>query len=185
MLKYLKIIGVAGLAVAIMAGCSKSSTHQKKGGYKNKEAAKLQGPRYIGNSTLFDIVAHKNKLSQYAMAIRFSGTSQMLRSKQYYTIFAPTNDAFNKLPYQKFNQLMKPSGRQELVKIMRYHMVKGVVLKSQLTAGRTLTSTEGATLTVSRKNGRIYINGGELEKATKKVSNGIIYFIDKVLIPPH
>ena len=95
-------------------------------------------------------------------------------------MFAPTDEAFAKLPQVKIEALLKdiPS----LTKILTYHVVAGEVSGLKLKLGRDLTTVEGSELIVTRKDGETYINDSKV-LAKIKVKNGVIYVIDSVLLP--
>ena len=101
-----------------------------------------------------------------------------------FTVFAPDNAAFAKLPAGTVDNLLKPENKATLSKILTYHVVKGKYLAKDLKDGLTLKTVEGETLKVSNKNGQILINGAAMVETSDVVSsNGVTFVIDSVLMP--
>jgi uncharacterized surface protein with fasciclin (FAS1) repeats len=105
-----------------------------------------------------------------------------------FTVFAPTNAAFNKLPAGTVETLVKPENKQKLTTVLTYHVVPGRYLASDLTDGQTLTTVEGETLTVMKKGGAVMLRdskGGMASVTIPNVvsSNGVTHVVDTVLMP--
>lgn len=101
-----------------------------------------------------------------------------------FTVFAPTNDAFDKLGKEKMQTLLKPENRDELSILLEYHIVPGKFLSSNLKT-KSYKTVDGRDLNVKVENGQITVNGAKVIKADMVGPNGVIYEIDKVLIPPN
>ncbi|MEI6087430.1 MAG: fasciclin domain-containing protein [Bacteroidota bacterium] len=101
-----------------------------------------------------------------------------------FTVFAPTNEAFALLPAGTVEGLLKPEKKETLVDILQYHVSVGVFKTENMNDGQTIGQVNGGNITISKKDGKIMINGIAEIKATIPASNGIIYVIDKVLLPP-
>jgi len=100
-----------------------------------------------------------------------------------FTVFAPTDAAFAKLPAGTLATLLKdPKG--ELTRILTYHVVPGKVMAADITDGMTAKTVEGDTLKFTIKDGKVYVNGAQVTTADVPASNGVIHVIDGVLIPP-
>ena len=100
-----------------------------------------------------------------------------------FTVFAPTNAAFNKLPAGTVENLLKPENKEALADILQYHVSLGVYKAEALQDGQVLGQVNGDNLTVSVKNGKIMI-GGATVVASVPAANGIVHVIDGVLLPP-
>jgi uncharacterized surface protein with fasciclin (FAS1) repeats len=98
-----------------------------------------------------------------------------------YTVFAPTNDAFNALPQGTVQDLKKPQNRDRLVDLLSTHIVRGRLNTTDISAGRTLNTVNGRTLTVDRVGGQLAINGARIVQPNINASNGIVHGVDKVL----
>jgi uncharacterized surface protein with fasciclin (FAS1) repeats len=121
-------------------------------------------------------------------AVKAAGLVDTLEGKGPFTVFAPTNIAFGKLPAGTVDNLVKPENKATLTKILTYHVVPGRLAASDLTDGKTLKTVEGGTLTVKKDGGKIWImdaKGGTSMVTISNVnqSNGVIHVIDTVLMP--
>jgi uncharacterized surface protein with fasciclin (FAS1) repeats len=121
-------------------------------------------------------------------AVKAAGLVDTLEGKGPFTVFAPTNTAFGKLPAGTVDSLVKPENKATLTKILTYHVVPGRLAASDLTDGKTLKTVEGETLTVKHDGSKIWImdaKGGTSLVTISNVnqSNGVIHVIDTVLMP--
>ena len=101
-----------------------------------------------------------------------------------FTVFAPTNAAFDKLPKGTVEGLLKPEKKDDLADILQYHVTVGVFKAESLQDGEVLGQVNGGNITVSKKDGKIILNGTATIIASIPASNGIIHVIDGVLLPP-
>lgn len=101
-----------------------------------------------------------------------------------FTVFAPTNAAFDKLPAGTVEGLMKPEKKEDLQNILQYHVSLGVLKAENFTDGQVLGMVNGDNATVSVKDGKVMLNNSATIVASIPASNGIIHVIDGVLLPP-
>jgi uncharacterized surface protein with fasciclin (FAS1) repeats len=99
-----------------------------------------------------------------------------------FTVFAPTNDAFNKLPAGTLEDLIKPENKLKLQDILEYHVYVGVIRESMIQGTMNLNQVNGKNLTLSKDGDKLKVNGANVI-ATVPASNGIIYVTDEVLLP--
>ncbi len=121
-------------------------------------------------------------------AVKAAGLVETLQGKGPFTVFAPTNAAFGKLPAGTVDTLVKPENKAALTKILTYHVVPGRLEASSLTDGRKLKTVEGEELTVKKADGKVWIvdaKGGSSTVTIPNVnqSNGVIHVVDTVLMP--
>src|SRR6202000_864132 len=121
-------------------------------------------------------------------AVKAAGLVETLEGKGPFTVFAPTNAAFGKLPTGPVYNLVKPENKPTLTKILTYHVVAGKLEASDLTDGKMLKTVQGEDLTVKRDGDKIMIidaKGGSSMITIKNVnqSNGVIQVVDTVLMP--
>ena len=128
-------------------------------------------------------------------AVKAGGLVETLSSKGPFTVFAPTNEAFDKLPAGTVDTLLKPEKKADLAKILTYHVVAGKLSAADLTkkakaSGNktTLKTVQGEDLTVSLDAGKVFItdqsgNKSQVTIADVNQSNGVIHVIDTVLLP--
>ena len=121
-------------------------------------------------------------------ALRVSGLTDQSSAKGPYTVFAPTNDAFDKLPAGTLDELLKPAARSKLVKVLAYHVVKGKLKAADLQDGQKLKTLTGGTLTVNKEGDTVTIvdgagNSATVNQADVEATNGIVHSVDTVLMP--
>jgi len=101
-----------------------------------------------------------------------------------FTVFAPTNSAFDKLPAGTVDELMKNSKKEELQNILQYHVAVAVFKPENMSDGQEIGQANGDNIKLSVKDGKIMVNGTANIVASIPASNGIIHVIDAVLMPP-
>jgi uncharacterized surface protein with fasciclin (FAS1) repeats len=121
-------------------------------------------------------------------AVKAAGLVETLEGKGPFTVFAPTNAAFGKLPAGTVDSLVKPENKATLTKILTYHVVPGKLAASDLKDGMTLKTAEGEQLSVKHQDGKVWIidaKGGSSMVTISNVnqSNGVIHVVDTVLMP--
>ncbi|HMT22501.1 MAG TPA: fasciclin domain-containing protein [Promineifilum sp.] len=121
-------------------------------------------------------------------AVKAAGLVETLESKGPFTVFAPTNAAFGKLPAGTVDTLVKPENKATLTKILTYHVVPGKLAASDLKDGMKLKTAEGEQLTVKHQGDKVWIidaKGGQSMVTISNVnqSNGVIHVVDTVLMP--
>ncbi|NJS42059.1 fasciclin domain-containing protein [Candidatus Gracilibacteria bacterium] len=114
-------------------------------------------------------------------AVKAAGLVDTLKGNGPFTVFAPTDEAFKKLPEGTVDELLKDIPK--LTKILTYHVVPGSVVSTSLKSG-DVKSVEGSPIEVTVAGGKVTVGGANVIKADVKASNGVIHVIDKVLLPP-
>lgn len=136
------------------------------------------------DKTLLGLAESNSSFSVLAQAIKAAGLTEVLQGKDNLTVFAPTDDAFKKLPQDALQDLLKPENKEVLVKILTYHVVSGSVLSRDLKSGE-IKSVEGGAIKVEvdPKTG-VTVNDAKVIQADIKGSNGVIHAINEVILPP-
>ena len=121
-------------------------------------------------------------------AVKAAGLVETLKSAGPFTVFAPTNAAFDKLPAGTVNSLVTPEMKPTLTKILTYHVVPGRLMAADLKDGQVLTTVQGETLTVMKKGNRVMLKDAKGGMSTVTIpnvvsSNGITHVVDTVLMP--
>lgn len=121
-------------------------------------------------------------------ALKAAGLADQAKKAGPFTVFAPDNAAFDKLPAGTVDNLLKPANKKQLSKILTYHVVPGNVMAADLKDGQTIKTVQGESLTVSIAGGTVSIRdakGGTATVTTPdiKASNGTVHSIDAVLMP--
>ena len=117
-------------------------------------------------------------------AVKQAELVEVLRKTGPYTVFAPTNAAFDKLPAGTVDGLMKPDKKDALADILQYHVSVGIYKEDMFQDGQTIGQVNSQNITISKKDGKLKINGTANVLAVIPASNGLIYVIDEVLLPP-
>lgn len=117
-------------------------------------------------------------------AVKAASLVDALSNAGPFTVFAPTNAAFAELPAGTVDGLLKPEQKDALTDILQYHVTVGVFKTDAMTDGQIIGQVNGDNITISKKDGKIMVNNTATIIATVPASNGIVYVIDKVLLPP-
>lgn len=140
------------------------------------------------NGTLLGMSKLSTEHTTLMKAVKAAGLEEAARGTTKYTVFAPTNAAFDKLPAGKLNELLRPANKGRLAQLIGAHVVPGSYLAANLTDGLQLQTVQGETLTVVRQAGGIALRNSQGTVATITnddivAENGIIHSIDAVLTP--
>ncbi len=181
-----KLLVVAGFALIVAAACeSKTETAT--------ESASAPAEQATGQSGVQDDASQKNVVqvavgskdhTTLVTAVKAAELVDALSNAGPFTVFAPTNAAFDKLPAGTVEGLLKPEKKEALTDILQYHVSVGVYKAESLQDGQILGQVNGGNITVSKKDGKIMLNGTATIVASVPASNGIIHVIDGVLLPP-
>jgi uncharacterized surface protein with fasciclin (FAS1) repeats len=156
------------------------TTQAQPGG---KPAASGKKPETAAAGNIVELAAGNSKFSTLVAAVKAAGMEKVLASTGPYTIFAPTNEAFAKLPKGALASLLKPENKAVLQQVLKYHVIAGKVMAADVKSGNVKTA-EGSSLKVVAGNGGVTINEAKVVKADNTASNGVIHAIDTVLLPP-
>lgn len=133
-----------------------------------------------GKKDIVDTAVAAGQFNTLAKALTEAGLVGTLKGKGPFTVFAPTDEAFAKLPPGTLDALLKD--KAALTKVLTYHVVPGKVLAKDVKTGDVKT-VEGQTLALQADGGRVMVNDAQVVKADVMASNGVIHVIDKVLLP--
>lgn len=133
---------------------------------------------------IVDLAASTKFLSTLVDAVKAGDLVETLKGDGPFTVFAPTNEAFAALPEGTLEALLMPKNRDQLVEILKYHVVPGKVLSSDLSDGMKAKTAEGSDITVHINDSGVKINDANVAAADIMASNGVVHVIDRVIIPP-
>ncbi len=136
------------------------------------------------NQNIVDTAVGTGQFKTLAAALGAAGLVETLKGPGPFTVFAPTDAAFAKLPAGTVESLLKPENKAKLVAILTYHVVPGAVKAEQVTELNEAKTVNGAMVKISTQHGKVMINDATVVKADIAASNGIIHVIDKVILPP-
>lgn len=136
--------------------------------------------------TIVDVAAGNSTFSTLVAAVTAADLAGTLSGAGPFTVFAPTNAAFNKLPAGTVASLLKPENKGQLVSILTYHVVAGKVLSGEVVKlnGKNVKTVNGATVRVTVSGGKVKVNNANVTAVDVAASNGVIHVIDSVLLPP-
>ena len=116
-------------------------------------------------------------------ALKAAGLVDTLKGKGPFTVFAPTDEAFAKLPAGTVADLLKPENKAKLVAILTYHVVPGNVMAAQAATLPSAKTVNGASLTIHVKSGTVMVDNATVTSADIVCTNGVIHVIDTVVLP--
>ncbi len=131
-----------------------------------------------------EVATAAEKFKTLLAAVKAAGLVDTLVGKGPFTVFAPTDEAFAKLPGSTVQDLLKPENKQKLVDILTYHVVPGRVYSEDAVAAKTAKTVQGASIMVTVGSDGAKINNAKLVMTDLDASNGVIHVIDTVLTPP-
>jgi uncharacterized surface protein with fasciclin (FAS1) repeats len=133
-----------------------------------------------GKKDIVDTAVSAGQFNTLAKALTEAGLTDTLKGKGPFTVFAPTDEAFAKLPPGTLDGLLKD--KAALTKVLTYHVVPGKVMAKDVKTGAVKT-VEGQTLALKADHGKVTVNDAQVVKADIAASNGVIHVIDKVVLP--
>lgn len=131
---------------------------------------------------IVDTAASLDTFSTLVAAVKAGGLVETLKGEGPFTVFAPTNEAFAKLPEGTVENLLKPENKDQLVAVLTYHVVSGKVMSADVAAGKVPT-VNGQEAEITVADGNVAIDGANVVKVDVETSNGVIHVIDSVILP--
>jgi len=180
------VLSLIGSSFALFMACNSGST---EGQNSNSVTSEESAPA-AGQSAVQDDVSAKNVVqiavgskdhSTLVAAVKAADLVDALSNAGPFTVFAPTNAAFDKLPAGTIDDLLKPENKEKLADILQYHVSVGVYNVEQLQDGQSLGQANGGNIKISKQGDQITVNGSAKVVASIPASNGIIHVIDAVL----
>ncbi|NJL37317.1 MAG: fasciclin domain-containing protein [Leptolyngbyaceae cyanobacterium RM2_2_4] len=144
-----------------------------------------EAPTAGEGETVADLAASDESFSTLATAIEAAGLTETLSGEGPFTVFAPTNEAFEALPEGTLEQLLLPENQDILTQVLTYHVVPDELPASEITAGE-VTTVEGTPITVEvdEAAGGVMVNNAMVVQPDIQASNGVIHAVDQVILPP-
>lgn len=169
MIAVLAMSAVAGVASVALAGGSCGG-----GGYKDEAKA---------TPDIVDTAASAGTFNTLVAAVKAADLVDTLKGEGPFTVFAPTDEAFAKLPAGTVESLLLPENKDKLVAILTYHVVAGSVSASDVVKLTSANTVQGSSVAISVKDGQVSINNATVVKTDIQAGNGIIHVIDTVMMP--
>ena len=133
---------------------------------------------------IVDTAVAAGDFNTLAAALTAAGLVDTLKGEGPFTVFAPTDAAFEKLPEGTVETLLKPENKDQLTAILTYHVVPGKVMAKDVVKLDEAETVSGKKVSISAKGDAVMINNATVTAADVKTSNGVIHIIDTVLLPP-
>ena len=164
-----KVTGIASIAAVVLtvAGLAIGGTFAR-----------------ASNQDIVDTAVGAGQFKTLATALKAADLVETLKGPGPFTVFAPTDAAFAKLPAGTVESLLKPENKAKLTAILTYHVVPGAVKAEQVTKLDEAKTVNGAMVKISTEHGKVMINDATVMTADIPASNGVIHVIDKVILPP-
>ncbi|MEN8816093.1 MAG: fasciclin domain-containing protein [Nonlabens sp.] len=191
-MKKSRILSIALVAVALFVG---QSTFAQDSKMKKEKTVMVGGAEMYPSKNIIENAVNSKDHTTLVAAVKAAGLVDVLSGEGPFTVFAPTNAAFEKLPSGTVGTLLKPENKEALQGVLTYHVIAGkfnagdvIALIKKNDGKATVKTVAGSDITLSLKNGKVMItdvNGGmsTVTIADVNQSNGVIHVIDTVLLP--
>lgn len=157
------------LAVGIVAALAITSNPVLAGGAADKD--------------IVDTAAAAGSFKTLAKALEAADLVTTLKGAGPFTVFAPTDEAFAKLPAGTLESLLKPENKAKLQRLLTCHVIPGKVMSADVMTMRSAKAVSGDTLAIAARNGVVTVDGSKVVKADIAATNGVIHVIDAVMLP--
>lgn len=133
--------------------------------------------------TIVDVAQEASGFKMLVDALKAADLVETLQGKGPFTVFAPTDEAFNKLPNETLNALLKPEGQDDLRNILQNHVVEGRMSAGDVTGEQSIKTLQGSSLPVRSKGEIVRIGDATITKTDIEANNGVIHAISAVMLP--
>jgi uncharacterized surface protein with fasciclin (FAS1) repeats len=186
----IRLAGAAAVAAAlVLTGCASDDTDTDAATETEPTAEATEEPMETMEAeeaeepgTIVEVASSNEDFSTLVAAVGAADLVETLNGEGPFTVFAPTDEAFEALPEGVLDALLLEENQDVLVSILTYHVVPGEVTSDQITDGDVAT-VEGSTVAISTENG-VMVNDATVVTPDVMASNGVIHVIDAVIIPP-
>lgn len=148
-----------------------------------EQGVMVGGAMMVPSKDIVDNAMNSNEHTNLVAAVKQADLVETLKGAGPFTVFAPTNAAFDKLPAGTVDNLMKDENKAKLKNVLTYHVVPGALKAADLQDGQMLKTVQGEELKVTVKDGKVMINNAEVTTADVISSNGVTHVINEVLLP--
>jgi uncharacterized surface protein with fasciclin (FAS1) repeats len=181
------LLGLAGLGLVTAMGACAAPDSTSTAPTESPIAASTPESPIVSedstNTTLGQVVANDDSFSTLNTAIQAAGLEATLNEPGPYTIFAPTNEAFEALPEGTVDKLLLPENREALQQVLSYHIIPGNVTSADITPGEVNT-VEGSPVSINTDAGEVTVGEATVVEPDIVAGNGVVHAIDEVLLPP-
>jgi uncharacterized surface protein with fasciclin (FAS1) repeats len=164
---------VSALTIAVMSfalvACSSNNAMTYGGGMMKKD--------------IVDVAVENGSFNTLVAAIKAAGLVDTLKGDGPFTVFAPTDDAFAKLPAGTVESLLKPENKSQLIDILTYHVVPGKVMAAEVVNLTSAKTVQGQNIAIELMGSKVMVDGANVIATDVTASNGVIHVIDSVILP--
>lgn len=176
--------GVGDMTLADSANIETDSARMGKSG-----GVLVDGVAMTADKSIVENASAAKSVSTLVAAVKQAGLVETLSGTGPYTVFAPTNAAFDKLPKGAVAGLMRPESQEKLAGLLKYHVIASRLLAADLRDGQELTTVNGEKIKISVKDGKVMVSNGTDAPVAVQIadvisSNGVTHVIDGILMPP-
>ncbi len=170
-------------ATTVAPGAKPATTAKPVSSGKPVTTAQPAGKAPAAAGNIVELAASNKNFSKLVAAVKAADLAEILSSTGPYTLFAPTDAAFAKLPAGTLEKLLKPENKLTLQKVLKYHVISGAVMAADVKTGK-VNSAEGSALNIVASKNSVTVGGAKVINVDNIASNGVVHVIDKVLLPP-
>ncbi|MCE2792543.1 MAG: fasciclin domain-containing protein [Planctomycetota bacterium] len=176
----MKISAFVFAAVAVLvSGVSFAQTCPSQGGHAEVVSTVVR----VDEKDIVDTAVGAGSFKTLVAAVKAAGLVDTLKGKGPFTVFAPTDEAFAKLPKGTVESLLKPENKDKLIAILTYHVVPGEVKAADVVKVKSAKTVQGQEVTVKVDGNTVMIDGAKVIKTDIDCTNGVIHVIDSVILP--
>ncbi|MFN7036272.1 MAG: fasciclin domain-containing protein [Bellilinea sp.] len=170
------------VAVMALAACAPAATPAPTAAPTNTPMPMPTTPP--APQTIVDIAVADGRFTTLVAAVQAAGLVETLAGEGPFTVFAPTDEAFAKLPAGTIEELLKPENKQQLTDILLYHVVAGKVMAADVVNLSEAETALGEKVAIKVEDGKVFVNDAQVIITDIEASNGVIHVIDTVILPP-
>ena len=176
MLRGTRLIALGTLGLGVVAGVAAAT-------FAADSAPRTTAADNAAGKDIVDTAVAAGKFNTLAAALKAAGLVETLKGDGPFTVFAPTDEAFAKLPAGAVEDLLKPENKEKLTAVLTYHVVAGKATSGDLKDGQKVATVNGKNAVVKIDGGKVKVGDANVVKADIPASNGVIHVIDSVLMP--
>ena len=186
-MKSFRFISALVVLAMLLAACAPAATPQPTQPPQPPQPSATPMPEPTATEapkTIVDVAVADGRFKTLVAAVEAAGLVDTLKGEGPFTVFAPTDEAFAKLPAGTLDSLLKPENKDKLVSILTYHVVSGRVMAADVVKLTLADTVNGAPVKIKVDGDKVFINDAQVIITDVLASNGVIHVIDKVILPP-
>jgi uncharacterized surface protein with fasciclin (FAS1) repeats len=175
------VVGIIGyFAMNMLGGATQTNTAAPVEAQAEAETT-VETEESMGTKTIVDVASENGNFKTLVAAVQAAGLAETLSGEGPFTVFAPTDAAFAKLPPGTVESLLQD--KEKLTQILTYHVVPGKVMASEVVTLPSAKTVQGGMVTIKAENGMVMVNDATVTQTDIEASNGVIHVIDTVIMP--